>query len=135
MITGISDGITWKSDKNDLFTLTHLRIFKLSYFFPKVINMTWTHAFVSFGSSLSVFHEKKKRSKKHQKSIFFSKKIKKLFFLNFFFSDFFTVKYLPKMWNCFLVIFSHIWNIRSIFKINFLLFEIIIKFKIYPVSL
>ena len=36
--------ITWKSDKNDSFTLpvTRYSILKLSYFFLKVVNMTWT---------------------------------------------------------------------------------------------
>ena len=118
MITGISDGITWKSDKNDLFTLTYFRIFKLSYFFPKVITMTWTHVFVSFGLFWIQFvcfpWKEKKRSKKHQKSIFFSKKIKKHFFLNFFFPHFFTIKFLPKMWHFFLNFFSHLKNMNSL---------------------
>ena len=35
MITELSDGISWTSDKNDSFTLTHFKIFRLSYFFLK----------------------------------------------------------------------------------------------------
>ena len=63
--------------------LTHFKIFKLDYFFSKIIYMVYKHMFVillvSFGSNLSVFHEK----------IWIKKKFKNCFFeffsLRFFF--------------------------------------------------
>ena len=133
MITGISDGITWKSDKNDLFTLTHFRIFKLSYFFPKVINMTRTHVFASFGSSLSVFHEKKNDQKNIKKVFFFRKKLKNCFF-SIFCSDFFTLKSLPKMWNFFWSFFLtfEIYEVSSKFIFCYLRQKLDPKFLIGP---
>jgi hypothetical protein len=93
--------------RNDSFTLTHFRIFKLSFFLPKIINMKYMFVSVLavFVSNLSVFHEKI-RLKRNQKNIFFSKKIEKLFFSEFFFSAFFYIKIITKhvefFWSFFL---------------------------------
>ena len=66
---------------------------------------------------MSVFHAKNKIKKKSKK-YFFSKKIEKFFLLNFFcwifFSAFFTLKSLPKIWIFFLNFFWHLKNMNSL---------------------
>ena len=57
---------------------------------------------------------KKIRLKKNQKSIFFRTKLKNVFFLNFCFVHFFTLKSLPKIWIFFLNFFWHLKNMNSL---------------------